>query len=88
MILSHLIHLPPLWVQVAVNVVRGEHLRPDAQNGVRVRLSVNQALDDGILGGQVLGLQQVDAHDSLTHGRKCIKSMKDAKVLVNKTHTT
>lgn len=66
----HLEHLPPLRVQVVVHVVRSEHLRAHAQHGVRVRLPVNQALDDGVLGGQVLGLQQVDAHDALAaaHG--------------------
>lgn len=61
----HLKHLPPLGVQVVVHVVRGEHLRAHTQHGVRVRLPVDQALDDGVLGGEVLGLQQVDANDAL-----------------------
>lgn len=62
---SHLKHLPPLWVQVAVHVMRGEDLGSYTQNGIRIRLPIYQALDDCILGSQVLSLQQVDTHNSL-----------------------
>lgn len=68
-LVSHLVHFPPLWVQVAVHVPRGEDLGSYAQDGVRVRLPVNQAFDDCVLGGQVLSLQQVDAHDALATGK-------------------
>lgn len=38
---SHLVHLPPLWVQVAVDVVRREDLRSHSQDGIGVRLSID-----------------------------------------------
>lgn len=38
---SHLIHLSPLWVQVAIHMMRGEDLGAHAQHGIWVRLPVN-----------------------------------------------
>ena len=38
---SYLIHLPPLRVQVAVHMMRGEDLCSYTQNGIRVRLPID-----------------------------------------------
>lgn len=38
---SHLVHLPPLWVQVAVDVVRREDLCSHSQDSIWVGLSID-----------------------------------------------
>ena len=52
----HLVHLPPLGVEVVVDVVGREDLGAHSQHGVGVRLPRDDPLNIGILGCQILSL--------------------------------